>query len=111
MGLLGVAVVPPSGTNGFICSLPDASGHPLNFLTLPTGRVNEVVRVTKTGTTIGPITVLLTGARTDGGNHDGGGLRIGPSSMQGIGDTGNGDNVDCPGTASNPLRAGPERSR
>jgi aldose sugar dehydrogenase len=57
------------------------------------------------GNSIGSLTVLLTGARTDGGNHDGGVLRIGPDGKlyAGIGDTGAGDNVGCPGTATNPY--------
>jgi hypothetical protein len=49
--------------------------------------------------------VLLTGIRTDNGNHDGGVLRIGPDGKLyvGVGDTGLGDNVGGPGTATNPY--------
>src|SRR5690349_20807605 len=77
MGLLGVAVDPGfDGSNGNIYlyrSLgPDCSTS--------TNRFNQVIRVTMTNGTVNlsSLAVLLTGIRTDGGNHDGGGLRIGP---------------------------------
>lgn len=103
MGLLGIALDPAFASNGFIYL----------YRTENTGgcggsRFNEVVRVTMgPGDTIslGSLTVLLTGIGTDNGNHDGGVLRIGPDGKLyvGVGDTGNGDNVGCSGTASNPY--------
>ena len=105
MGLLGIAIDPSFGTNGFIYlyrteNTGGCGGGP--------ARSNEVVRVTMgPGDTIaiGSLTVVLTGMATDNGNHDGGVLRIGPDGKLyvGVGDTGNGDNVGCSGTASNPY--------
>ncbi len=105
MGLLGVAVDPAFTTTGAILLYrtrpgPDGCGD-------AAGRVNQVVRVTLAGDAFAPgaPVVLLTGMRTDGGNHDGGGLRIGPDGKLyvGVGDTGNGDNKGGPGTATNPY--------
>src|SRR5439155_7013053 len=106
MGLLGIALDPAFGSNGFIYlyrthqgSSPPCGGN---------GRVNEVVRVTMgpgdTGS-LGSLTVLLTGMRTDNGNHDGGVLRVGPDSKlyAGVGDTGLGDNMGGPGSSTNPY--------
>ena len=105
MGLLGVAVDPSfTGNNGFIylyrTNAPDCSTS--------TNRFNEVVRVTMSSgsVSLGSLSVLLSGIRTDNGNHDGGVLRIGPVDQKlyvGAGDTGNGDNVGGPGSASNPY--------
>jgi glucose/arabinose dehydrogenase len=103
MGLLGVAVDPSfSGSNGFIYLYrsfgPDCSTS--------TGRFNQVVRVTMTNGTvdISSLSVLLTGIRTDGGNHDGGGLRIGPDGKlwASVGDSGIGDSGN-PGDSTNPY--------
>jgi glucose/arabinose dehydrogenase len=105
MGLLGIAIDPNFATNGFIYlyrtkQAPGGCGT-------STGRFNQVVRVTMSGGTvaIGSLVELLTGIRTDNGNHDGGGLRIGPDQKLyvGVGDTGLGDNVGGPGSASNPY--------
>ena len=104
MGLLGVAVDPDFTTNGFIylyrTNGPDC--------TTSTNRFNEVVRVTMSGGTvnISSLLVLLSGIRTDNGNHDGGVLRIGPVDQKlyvGAGDSGNGDNQGGPGSSTNPY--------
>src|SRR6185369_15602291 len=73
-----------------------------------TNRFSQVVRVTMgPGDTVNPLslTVLLTGIRTDNGNHDGGVVRIGPDGKLyvGVGDTGLGDNQGGPGSATNPY--------
>jgi glucose/arabinose dehydrogenase len=103
MGLLGVAVDPGFATNGFIYLYRTESTGGCGSAT---GRSNEVVRVTMGGSSIGAPSVLLTGIRTDNGNHDGGVLRYNPVDGKlyvGVGDTGLGDNVGCPGSATNPY--------
>ena len=105
MGLLGVAVDPSfTGGSGFIylyrTTAPNCSSS--------TNRFNQVVRVTMSGGTVSlaSLTVLLSGIVTDNGNHDGGVLRIGPVDQKlyvGAGDSGNGDNVGGPGSATNPY--------
>src|SRR5262249_13646457 len=103
MGLLGVAVDPNFSSNGFIYLY-----RTTNTDCSPTGRVNGVVRVTMgPGDTVNlaSLTVLVDGARTDDGNHDGGCLRIGPDGKLyvGVGDTGLGDNQGGPGSSTNPY--------
>jgi glucose/arabinose dehydrogenase len=104
MGLLGVAVDPNFGSNGFIYLYRTDNSAGCGSAT---GRFNQVVRVTMgPGDTVNQasLVVLLTGIRTDAGNHDGGVLRIGPDSKLyvGVGDTGLGDNRG-PGTSINPY--------
>ncbi|MBY0277442.1 PQQ-dependent sugar dehydrogenase [Candidatus Binatia bacterium] len=104
MGLLGIAVDPAFASNGFIYLYRT---NPVNGCGSATGRFNEVVRVTMASNAIdiGSLSVLLTGMRTDNGNHDGGGLRIGPDGKLyvGVGDTGKGDNIGGPGSSTNPY--------
>lgn len=105
MGLLGVAVDPSFATNGFIYLYrTDNSGG----CGSAAGRFNQVVRVTMAndGTvSLGSLVVLLTGIRTDNGNHDGGAVHVGPDGKLyvAVGDTGNGDNQGGPGSATNPY--------
>jgi glucose/arabinose dehydrogenase len=104
MGLLGVAVDPNFSSNGFIYLYRTDNSAGCGSAT---GRFNQVVRVTMgPGDTVNPasLVVLLTGIRTDLGNHDGGVLRIGPDGKLyvGVGDTGLGDQV-APGASTNPY--------
>jgi glucose/arabinose dehydrogenase len=104
MGLLGIALDPNFATNGFVYlyrTKPAAGG-----CASATGRFNQVIRVTMTGETINSasLTELLTGIRTDNGNHDGGGLRVGSDGKLyvSVGDTGLGDG-GAPGASTNPY--------
>ncbi len=106
MGLLGVAVDPNFTSNGFIYlyrSAADAGGSCADAV----GRFNQVIRVTMTGSTVNlsSLAVLLTGIRTDNGNHDAGTLRIGPADGKlyvSVGDSGLGDGGP-PGASTNPY--------
>jgi glucose/arabinose dehydrogenase len=105
MGLLGVAVDPNFTSNGFIYLYRTDNSAGCSSAA---GRFNQVVRVTMgPGDTVNlaSLTVLVTGAQTDGGNHDGGCLRIGPDGKLyvGVGDTGLGDNQGGPGSSTNPY--------
>ena len=104
MGLLGVAPHPDFATNGlvFLYRTKPAPGGCASS----TGRFNQVVTVQMSGNTVvpGSLTERLTGIRTDGGNHDGGTLRIGPDQKLwvSVGDTGIGDSGP-PGASTNPY--------
>jgi glucose/arabinose dehydrogenase len=105
MGLLGIAIDPGFAGNGFLYLYRT---HSAGDCTMSSGRSNEVIRVTMgPGDTINisSLVVLLTGIRTDLGNHDGGGLRIGPDGKLyvAVGDTGLGDNQGGPGSSTNPY--------
>ena len=101
MGLLGVAVDPDFTSNGrlFFYRTENVGG-----CASATGRSNQVVTATFAGGQIGPLTTLLTGIRTNGGNHDGGTLRVGPDGKLyvSVGDTGIGDG-GAPGSSTNPF--------
>jgi glucose/arabinose dehydrogenase len=107
-GLLGVAIDPNFAVNGFVY-LYRTESQPTNTnaeCSSATGRSNEVIRVTVSGGTIGSLAVLLTGIRTDNGNHNGGTLRYNPADGKlyvSVGDTGLGDNFGCPGDPTNPY--------
>jgi glucose/arabinose dehydrogenase len=109
MGLLGVVADPGFTTNGFLylyVTTPPGGDASRCFEGSAAGRRNRVVRVTLAGDAIDPasLVVVLDGLRTDGGNHDGGGLRIGPDGFLyvGVGDTGAGDGGP-PGASTNPY--------
>ena len=106
MGLLGVAVDPNFASNGFIYlyrTNPGVTSGCSNAV----DRFNQVVRVTMQGGTIDPasLTVLLSGMRTQTGNHNGGTVRIGPDGKLyvSVGDSGLGDQNPLPGQAQNPY--------
>ena len=104
MGLLGIAPHPNFQSNGlvFLYRTKPAPGGCASS----TGRFNQVVTVQMSGDTVvpGSLTERLTGIRTDGGNHDGGTLRIGPDQKLwvSVGDTGIGDSGP-PGASTNPY--------
>ncbi len=106
MGLLGIAIDPSftASGNGFVYlyrTQPGAGG-----CSTSTGRFNQVERITLAGGAFvaGSHTVLLSGIRTDGGNHNAGQLRIGPDNKLyvSVGDTGIGDGGP-PGASTNPY--------
>jgi glucose/arabinose dehydrogenase len=101
MGLLGVAVDPTFAQTGDLYFYRTESDGGCGSAA---GRSNEVVRATLAGATLGPPVSLLSGIRTDNGNHDGGVLRIGPDGLLwvGVGDTGVGDGGP-PGASTNPY--------
>jgi glucose/arabinose dehydrogenase len=105
MGLLGVAVDPDFASNGFVYlyrTKPGAGG-----CSTSSGRFNQVVRVTLNAGTVNPASLveLLSGIRTNNGNHDAGTVRIGPDDKLwvSVGDTGAGDVNGAPGTSTNPY--------
>jgi glucose/arabinose dehydrogenase len=105
MGLLGIAIDPDFSSNGFIYLYRTKAGA--GGCGTSTGRFNQVVRVTMSGGSVNlaSLTELLSGIRTDNGNHNGGVLRVGPDLKLwvGVGDTGLGDNTGGPGSATNPY--------
>jgi glucose/arabinose dehydrogenase len=109
MGLTGVTVDPDFARNGFLYlyhAEPPGGDVGRCDEGSAAGRRNQVLRVTVSGDRIDPASriVLLDGIRTDNGNHDGSGLRIGPDGFLyvGVGDTGLGDGGG-PGQATNPY--------
>lgn len=111
VGLLGIAVDPNFAANGHIYLYRTTPGfyHCIGGNIDSVDRFNEVVRVTMgpdDTIDLGSLVVLLTGIRTDTGNHCGGCLRIGPDKKLyvGIGETGTGDFLNGgPGTSTNPY--------
>jgi glucose/arabinose dehydrogenase len=109
MGLLGLAFDPEFPANHFLylyhTQPPGGDPRRCGEGTVA-GRIDRVVRVTLGDDAIDPssLVVLLTGLRTDGGNHDGGGLAFEPDGelYVGVGDTGVGDG-GAPGTSTNPY--------
>jgi glucose/arabinose dehydrogenase len=109
MGLTGATVDPDFARSGFLYlyhTEPPGGDVGRCGEGSRAGRRNQVLRVTVSGDRIDPASrvVLLDGMRTDNGNHDGGGLRIGPDGFLyvGVGDTGRGDGGG-PGQATNPY--------
>jgi glucose/arabinose dehydrogenase len=101
MGLLGIAIDPAFALNGriFLYRTEAVGGCAQD-----PSRTNQVVSTTFANGEIGELDPILTGIRTDNGNHDGGGLRIGPDGKLyvGVGDTGIGDGGP-PGASTNPY--------
>jgi len=104
-GLLGLAVHPDFPTDRRIylyrtVASPGTCNPPLN-------RVNELICVELAGDTVDPGTLLhlLSCIRSDTGDHNGGGLRVGPDRRLyiGVGDTGLGDDDLPPGMSTNPY--------
>jgi len=101
MGLLGVALDPAFSTNRVVYLYRTEND---GGCTSATDRFNQVVRTVLSGTTLSPPQVILSGIRTDNGNHDDGGLRLGPDRKLwvGVGDSGVGDFGE-PGDSTNPY--------
>jgi glucose/arabinose dehydrogenase len=107
MGLLGVAVEPgfAPGPRLFFYLTHPPGGDPARCGEgSQAGRRNRVVRATLNEDGLGPAETILDGLRTDGGNHDGGGLVFGADGFLyvGVGDTGRGD-FGPPGASTNPY--------
>jgi glucose/arabinose dehydrogenase len=101
MGLLGITLDPAFAVNGFVYLYRTSASGGCDD---STGRFNQVVRGIFANGQVDSFDPILTGIRTDGGNHDGGVLRIGPDGKLyvGVGDTGIGDG-GAPGTSTNPY--------
>jgi glucose/arabinose dehydrogenase len=109
MGLLGLELDPDFARNGFLYlyGTHPPGGDPGRCEEgSPAGRENRLVRVTVAGDAIDPasLVVIFDGIATDGGNHDGGDVHVGPDGFLYLapGDTGRGDFGD-PGDATNPY--------
>lgn len=109
MGLLGLDFDPGFATNGFLYlyATHPPGGDPARCEDgSPAGRENRLVRVTVAGDVVDPasLVVVFDGIATDGGNHDGGDVHVGPDGFLyiGPGDTGRGDFGD-PGDSTNPY--------
>src|SRR5579871_6172276 len=101
-GLLGLAVDPRFAENGFLYFYRTVSESGTC--------VNQVVKAAlQVDGTLGAPTVLLDGISTNSlgnGEHNGGGLRIGPADGKlyvSVGDTELGDNQGGPGSSTNPY--------
>jgi glucose/arabinose dehydrogenase len=106
MGLLGIALHPSFDSSGGFVYLYRTKPGPTGCAT-STDRFNQLIRVTMTGETVNPASLVELPPcciRTDNGNHDGGGLRIGPDGKLyvAVGDTGLGDSGP-PGASTNPY--------
>jgi len=109
MGLLGLAFDPEFVSNHYLYlyqTHPPGDDPARCGEGVGGGRVNRVVRVTLGDQTIDPssLVVIVDGLRTDGGNHDGGCVRVGPDGNLYVatGDTGISDGGP-PGASSNPY--------
>ena len=105
MGLLGIAPDPNFDSQRLRLPLPHEAGRPAAAAARPGASTRSCAsRCPATRSSAGSLTELLTGIRTDGGNHDGGTLRIGPDDKLwvSVGDTGIGDG-GAPGQSTNPY--------
>lgn len=107
MGLLGVAVDPDFAANRrlfFYLTNPPGGDPARCGEGSEAGRRNRVIRATLEGDVLGAAEVILDDLRTDAGNHDGGGLVVGPDGFLyvGVGDSGRGD-FGPPGASTNPY--------
>ena len=104
MGLLGAALDPAFGVNGFVYLYYT---HSTGNCTSATGRANRVSRFTMSGEIINPASefVLLDNIAAYGGNHDGGDLEVGADGYLyvSIGDAGTNPRPPHSGTSASDL--------